>query len=77
MNALREEFKDRFGPVPEQVENLLYQLKIKLRAEEIGLASITNEGEQIVLRYPQKYNGNHEMKEIELFLKNLGLFESG
>jgi transcription-repair coupling factor (superfamily II helicase) len=53
LEALREEFKDRFGPLPEPVENLLYQLKGKLLAERAGLASIVLEGRQIVLRYPE------------------------
>jgi hypothetical protein len=42
-----------FGPPPEPLENLLYQLKVKLLAERAGLASIVLEGKQIVLRYPE------------------------
>jgi transcription-repair coupling factor (superfamily II helicase) len=53
LDALREEFQDRFGPPPAPVESLLYQLKIKLLAEGAGLASIVVEGKQIVLRYPE------------------------
>jgi transcription-repair coupling factor (superfamily II helicase) len=53
LDALAEEFKDRFGPLPEPLQNLLYQLKIKLLAERAGLASIAVEGKQIVLRYPE------------------------
>ncbi len=52
INALEEEFNDRFGPLPETVRNLLYQLKVKLLAERAGLASISAEGGQIVMRYP-------------------------
>ena len=33
------------------VHNLLYQLKVKLLAEQAGLASVTAESGQIVLRY--------------------------
>jgi transcription-repair coupling factor (superfamily II helicase) len=53
LDALAEEFKDRFGPPPEAVQNLLYQLQMKLLAERAGLASIVVEGKQIVLRYPE------------------------
>jgi transcription-repair coupling factor (superfamily II helicase) len=53
VDALAEEFKDRFGLPPAPVENLLYQLKIKLLAPEAGLVSISAENGQIVLRYPQ------------------------
>jgi transcription-repair coupling factor (superfamily II helicase) len=52
IEALAEEFNDRFGPPPEMVHNLLYQLKIKLLAERAGLVSITAEAGQIVMRYP-------------------------
>jgi transcription-repair coupling factor (superfamily II helicase) len=53
LDALREEFNDRFGPPPEALENLLYQLQVKLLAEQAGLASIVIEGQQIVMRYPE------------------------
>ena len=46
------EFADRFGPLPEMVQNLFYQLKVKLRAEAAGLASVSIESDQFVLRYP-------------------------
>jgi transcription-repair coupling factor (superfamily II helicase) len=52
VQALEEEFKDRFGPPPEAVHNLFYQLRIKLVAEKIGLASVTSENGQFVLRFP-------------------------
>jgi len=52
VDALEEEFEDRFGAMPESVHNLLYQMRIKLLAEKIGLASVTFEGEQLVLRFP-------------------------
>ncbi len=53
MQALEEEFKDRFGPPPEPVLNLFFQLRIKLAAEQIGLASISSESGQLVLRFPE------------------------
>ncbi|HEX5809207.1 MAG TPA: transcription-repair coupling factor, partial [Anaerolineales bacterium] len=52
IDALASEFKDRFGPLPEMVENLFYQMRVKLRAEEAGLAAISWESGQVVLRYP-------------------------
>jgi len=53
VEALAEEFKDRFGPPPDLALNLLYQLKVKLLADQAGLASITAESGQIVLRFPE------------------------
>jgi transcription-repair coupling factor (superfamily II helicase) len=52
LEALIEEFKDRFGPPPETVLNLFLQLKVKLQAEKAGLASITVESGQLALRFP-------------------------
>ncbi len=53
LDALAEEFKDRFGSPPETVLNLLFQFKVKLLAELAGLASVGAESGQIVLRYPE------------------------
>jgi transcription-repair coupling factor (superfamily II helicase) len=53
LEALVEEFKDRFGTPPEAVTNLFLQLKVKLMAEKAGLASITVENGQFVLRFPE------------------------
>jgi transcription-repair coupling factor (superfamily II helicase) len=51
IDALSSEFKDRFGELPEMVENLFYQMRVKLRAEAAGLSAISWESGQIVLRY--------------------------
>jgi transcription-repair coupling factor (superfamily II helicase) len=52
IDALASEFQDRFGELPEMVENLFYQMRVKLRAEEAGLSAIGWESGQILLRYP-------------------------
>jgi transcription-repair coupling factor (superfamily II helicase) len=52
LDALAEEFKDRFGPLPETVQNLFFQLKVKLLAEKAGLASIAVDSGQLALRFP-------------------------
>jgi transcription-repair coupling factor (superfamily II helicase) len=57
IDALTEEFIDRFGPLPEETLNLFYQLKVKLLAEQVGLASVSGEGGQIILRYPPLPDG--------------------
>jgi transcription-repair coupling factor (superfamily II helicase) len=58
IDALSSEFSDRFGLLPEMVQNLLYQMRIKLHAEKIGLASIGMENGQLVLRFPAGPNGD-------------------
>lgn len=52
VEALIEEFNDRFGSPPETVHNLFYQLKIKLLSERDGLSSLTVENGQLVMRFP-------------------------
>jgi len=53
VDALSEEFLDRFGPLPQPVLNLLSQLKIKILSTEVGIISIGHEYRQIVLRFPE------------------------
>ena len=57
LDAIRIEFADRFGDLPEMVENLFYQIAVKMRAERAGLASVVMSGGQIVLRYPPLADG--------------------
>jgi len=65
--SIEMEFVDRFGPLPEQVQNLIFQIKIKLMAAFAGLASVSFEGRQILLRYPSLPNGieTRELPELE------------
>jgi transcription-repair coupling factor (superfamily II helicase) len=59
IDALSEEFIDRFGPLPTEAINLFYQLKIKLLAEKGGLAGVSAEVGQIILRYPPLPDGQN------------------
>ncbi len=68
IDALAEEFADRFGPLPEGVQNLFFQMRVKLRAEAAGLASVSVESDQIVLRFPPLPEGVTSRE-----LPNLGL----
>jgi transcription-repair coupling factor (superfamily II helicase) len=52
IDALEEEFIDRFGPLQDEVEGLLFQMRVRVRADLAGLTSIAAEGEQLVLRFP-------------------------
>ena len=51
IEALKSEFSDRFGPPPEPVLNLLFQMKIKILAESASLGAVSGENGQIILRY--------------------------
>ncbi len=51
------EFADRFGPIPEGVLDLLYQMKVKLRGEAAGLDAISINNNQVLLSFPPLPNG--------------------
>jgi transcription-repair coupling factor (superfamily II helicase) len=53
LDALYEEFKDRFGDPPAELFNLFFQLKVKLLAEQAGLASVAIESGQLALRFSE------------------------
>jgi transcription-repair coupling factor (superfamily II helicase) len=47
---MAREFQDRFGALPEPVENLLYVVKIKVLATRAKVSSISTQGRQIVIK---------------------------
>ena len=66
---MAEELADRFGPIPDPLDHLLYQLRVKVLAMRANVASITTESAQLRLRVPnleqinrvrlQRYLGHH------------------
>jgi transcription-repair coupling factor (superfamily II helicase) len=71
LDALQEEFNDRFGPFEEQTGNLFFQIRVKLRAEKAHLLSVSAEGDQIVLRYPPLPTGvnSRDLKMVNASLR--------
>ncbi len=49
LDRIAAEFADRFGPLPEEVANLLFQLQVKLLAAQAGVESISAENGQLLL----------------------------
>jgi transcription-repair coupling factor (superfamily II helicase) len=49
LETLHLELADRFGPVPRPLDNLLYQLRVKLRAVRAGVIAVGSENGQLVL----------------------------
>ncbi len=50
IHQLRAELEDRFGEVPEQVDDLFFQLRLKLHAIAVGAKAIATEEGQVVIR---------------------------
>jgi transcription-repair coupling factor (superfamily II helicase) len=57
IDTLAEELVDRFGPMPVEVQNLLYQVRIKVLALAAGVSAIGRDTEQLVLRSDDSGNG--------------------
>ncbi|MBK9208454.1 MAG: transcription-repair coupling factor [Anaerolineales bacterium] len=67
LDALGSEFRDRFGLMPEMLQNLLYQMRVKLRAEKAGLNSVNMESSgQILLKYAVPADGSEAMRMPDL-----------
>jgi len=47
------EFEDRFGPLPQPVDNLLYIVKVKVLAARAEVSSVSTQGRQIVIKPPE------------------------
>jgi transcription-repair coupling factor (superfamily II helicase) len=54
VDDIAEEMKDRFGPWPESVENLLFMLKVKLLAQKANVLSVSTETGELVLTGDEK-----------------------
>jgi len=66
LDALGSEFRDRFGVLPEVMQNLLYQMRVKLRAEKAGLNSVSWESGQILLKYAAPVDGSEARRLPDL-----------
>lgn len=71
--ALEEELRDRFGPLPEPAQNLVYQLRLKMLARDAHVPAIAVESGQIVLRPPWlKDLSNEQWNELRRELQPYG-----
>ncbi len=52
------ELTDRFGAIPDPVDNLMYQLRVKALAQKAAIPSITSESGQIHIRLPDGVSMN-------------------
>ena len=50
IDEMGQELIDRFGPLPEPVENLLYVVRVKVLAVNVGVEAISQEDGQLVLK---------------------------
>ncbi len=80
VGALQSELEDRFGPLPSEVENLLYQLKVRILAADANVEGIGMEGRQILLRMQSISEDTpiHDLgPDVRLSRKGLWLLREG
>jgi transcription-repair coupling factor (superfamily II helicase) len=53
LNDIRNEMRDRFGALPENVENLFHFVRVKWLAKQLGVLSIVRDGARGVLKLTQ------------------------
>jgi transcription-repair coupling factor (superfamily II helicase) len=56
IDEMAAELADRFGAIPDPVNNLLYQLRVKSLAMPAGVTAVTTEGGQIQIRLFEQLN---------------------
>ena len=54
LDRLRDEVRDRFGPFPAEVELLFQHVRLRIRAEALGYAAVTREGDSLRLESDEK-----------------------
>ena len=54
LSSLRTELRDRFGEYPEEVENLLQAVELKIAAHSIGFVKVELSGNDLILTLPPK-----------------------
>ncbi|MGH2543136.1 MAG: TRCF domain-containing protein, partial [Ardenticatenaceae bacterium] len=54
---MEDELRDRFGPLPWQAQNLLYIIRLKMKAQKAGVESIALESGKIILRLKDEVGG--------------------
>ena len=57
VDDMEDELTDRFGPLPLQAQNLLFVLRLKLRAARAGIKSIARGERRVVLHLEDEVGG--------------------
>lgn len=68
IDEIGDELADRFGPLPDAVHGLLYQLKVKRHAQTTNATAIGNEDGQIYVKLP--YLAEIDRAELQTYLNH-------
>src|SRR2546427_1137058 len=67
--GLREELRDRYGPPPEPVRNLLYGVEVKLRAVKAGATEVRARGPELRVILGRDIQPDERMRVLRSFPK--------
>jgi transcription-repair coupling factor (superfamily II helicase) len=66
VQVMRDELRDRFGPLPSAAENLLYQIDVKLLAQAANATAIVAPDEKIEVKLPYLAEINRDKLQRDL-----------
>ncbi|MGB9851880.1 MAG: transcription-repair coupling factor [Candidatus Kapaibacteriota bacterium] len=56
LNTIRDELKDKFGPMPQEVENLIKVVSLRIKALDTGIQKITYRSQVLTIEFPDESN---------------------
>jgi transcription-repair coupling factor (superfamily II helicase) len=68
VDDLEMELEDRFGPLPPEVEGLIFQMRVKLMAQPANVTAITADENQVSIRLP--YLATINRADLQRYLGN-------
>ncbi len=66
VEVMRDELRDRFGPLPSAAENLLYQINVKLLAQAANATAVIAPDEHVEIKLPYLAEINREKLQRDL-----------
>ena len=54
LGEVRDELRDRFGPIPPEVENLVEVLRLRRRMQKLGIKDLAFDGKELVLIFAER-----------------------
>ncbi len=72
LKEIREEWKDRFGPIPEEAENLLLVMELKVQTEPLRLPKLQFKNQRLFLTMPPKEDVYFYQNIFKTILEKVG-----
>lgn len=66
LNIIKDEIRDRFGPIPREAHDLIYTVTVRLKAKAANVELVTKESQQIKIRFVEEIGGAKSALQREL-----------